>query len=347
MTVTVVTTTRDLKHFRKLPTTKITKTIELYTSFCNLLIQSNQQGQQLRSSFFSSILGIDQVRSVSNQNVELSLKDDERIIQMLKPDQRPGLILIQGQLNFDKIDQHWSQQQQRQQQGGAILSNVQDTSLLNNIVIQYAIVNELENLNQDEDKQEDVTNLSMFMLACFTYELSHWIYVNCHGYRPLTNSDDCSLRSSSTTQGGGGGTIVTNESMTSLNSSRSILLSNKLNNHDVGVKSVQLMFGVLFELLTYAMGDRQVVKRRLPMLRSAVLNPALVYGLLGDSPLIKDVSNEPVTHARWHVPWRDDDDLNVVVAASSPVSGGMFHGQCQVALSLVSSSELASSSSSS
>ncbi|KAK4048443.1 hypothetical protein OIV83_004789 [Microbotryomycetes sp. JL201] len=231
MTVTV-TTTRDLKHFRKYPSTKPAIS-SLYTSFLSLLADPAQSN--LRSSFLPSLVRLDLPRSAS-----VTPEHDLKLLQLLRDDP-PGLVLVQGQVSSEKVHQHWTTE-----------SLTASTSLRNNIVVQYAIVTELESAISDSERAEDVANLNVFLLACFTYELSHWIYTSCHGYERayVSEADLVSLR----------GPTSTNGSLSSLHSQNSILVSPRVNGNDVGVKAIQSMFGVLYELLTFAIGDRQVVK---------------------------------------------------------------------------------------
>ncbi|KAM0786101.1 hypothetical protein ACM66B_006912 [Microbotryomycetes sp. NB124-2] len=301
-----VTTTRDLKHFRKYPASK-PAVLNLYTSFTSLL--ADPQHSVLRSSFLPALLKLD----LNPRSANVSPEYDQRLLDLFNSP--PDLVLVQGQVNLERVHQHWSTTTATETQQA-------QNSLKNSIVIQYAIVTELENALSDQERAEDVANLNMFLLACFTYELSHWIYVTCHGYEPssTTETDLVSLR----------GATSTNGSMSSLQSQNSILVSPRVNGNDVGVKAIQTMFGVLFELLTYAIGDRQVVKRRLPIRRTPVLTPPLIYTLIGDSPSIRDISNEPPTHLRWLVPWKQHDDLNSVTAACSPISVPSFHGKCEI-----------------
>lgn len=99
---------------------------------------------------------------------------------------------------------------------------------------------------------------------------------------------------------------------------------------DCGVRAVNSLYGYTYELLTYAIGQRQLVKRRTGTRRTPHLTPPLVYQLIGDTPAILDITSQPPTHARWIVPWKENDPMYSVVSALTPFSSIEYHGVCRI-----------------
>jgi hypothetical protein len=141
------------------------------------------------------------------------------------------------------------------------------------------------------------------------------------GYRSLDFSDSASLRT--TTTG------VSFNSFTSTSSGSP--LTPPRNTADVGNRAVMLLLGHDYELLTFSIGERQLVKRRYPARKSAVLTPPIVYFLIGDSPAIVDATNFPhPTCAGFVPPHKEGDSMYAVTSVLTPAGVAKMHGECLV-----------------
>jgi len=149
------------------------------------------------------------------------------------------------------------------------------------------------------------------------------------GYRSLDFSDSASLR-----------TTTTGVSINSFPSSGSgSPLTPSRNPSDVGNRAVLLLLGVDYELLTFSIGERQLVKRRYPTRRSPVLTPPLVYFLIGDTPAILDATSWPApTFPGFVPPQREGDSMYAVTSVLTPAGVAKMHGECLVSEGSVATS---------
>ncbi|GAA5842708.1 hypothetical protein JCM3766R1_005758 [Sporobolomyces carnicolor] len=296
-----VNVTRDLVHFRKLPA-RHTALAAVTTSFLNLLSSTEHpSAPQLRSAFLPALTGSD----VKPRDPSLAHDLDRQILDfLLHP---PAVTLLQAVLSSDQIDNAWK--------AGA------ESPMMNMIVLSFPLHQELERA-KSEGQQEEVANLNMMIIATVAYELAQWIYVKVHGYRyPDAYSETASLH-----------TTNTRASASSLQSNGSILVQAR-NKDDVGFRAVMALLGCDYELLTYAIGERQLVKRRFPTRRSASLTPPLIYYLIGDTPAITDITPWPPTTAGMIPSFKERDSMYAVTSVLTPSGIGKLHGQCVVASS--------------
>lgn len=91
--------------------------------------------------------------------------------------------------------------------------------------------------------------------------------------------------------------------------------------------SKQLQALTRFSLLA---GERQLVKRRVPTRRSALLTPPLIYQLTHQSPQIFDVTSQPQSLSNTVPAWKEGDSMYAVVSALSPAGTSRIWGMCSV-----------------
>ncbi|GAA6007516.1 hypothetical protein JCM11491_004192 [Sporobolomyces phaffii] len=306
-----LSSTRDLVHFRKVPARQ-SALAAVAASFLNLLSSTEHpSAPQLRSAFLPALIGMD---TKPRDPAILQDLDRQLLDYFLHP---PTITLVQSVITPDQVDNIWK-------------TGV-DSPMYNMIVLSYALHQELERA-KSENAKEEIANLSMLVIATVAHELAQWIYVKVHGYRhPDTCSDAVSLH-----------TTHTHVSTSSLQSTGSLLVHSR-NRDDVGFKAVISLLGCDYELLTYVIGERQLVKRRFPTRRSPSLSPPLVYYLIGDTPAIADVTSWPPTTAGMVPPFKEGDSMYAVASVLTPSGTGKLHGQCVVTSSDGASSIVASS----
>ncbi|GAA5915576.1 uncharacterized protein JCM6883_004236 [Sporobolomyces salmoneus] len=296
-----VSVTRDLVHFRKLPA-RHTALAAVATSFLNLLSSTDHpSAPQLRSAFLPALTGSDQ----KPRDPGVAQDFDRQLLDFfLHP---PAITLLQAVLSTDQIENAWK--------GG------EDSPMTNSIFLSFPLHQELERA-KSEGQKEEIANLSMMVIATVAHELAQWIYVKVNGYHyPDAYSDTASLH-----------TTQTRVSVSSLKSNESTLVPSR-NKDDVGFRAVMALMGCDYELLTYAIGERQLVKRRFPTRRSASLTPPLIYYLIGDTPAIVDITSWPPTVAGMTPPFKEGDSMYAIASVLTPSGIGKLHGSCLIASS--------------
>ncbi|GAA5877983.1 hypothetical protein JCM16303_002803 [Sporobolomyces ruberrimus] len=293
--------TRDLVHFRKLPA-KHTALAAVSTSFLNLLSSTEHpSATHLRSAFLPALTGTD-----SRPRVPLVAQDlDRQLIDFFQ--HPPTITLLQAVLSPDQVENIWKTRD--------------DSVMLNTIVLTFSLHQELERA-KSEDVKEEIANLNMMVIATVAYELAQWIYVKVHGYRTCDSFSDMSSLH----------TTDTRVSTSSMRSNGSVLVPSR-NRDDVGFRAVMALLGCDYELLTYTIGERQLVKRRFPTRRSPTLTPPLIYYLTGDTPAIVDVGSWPPTTAGMIPPFKEGDTMYSITSVLTPSGAGRLHGQCLVVAS--------------
>lgn len=232
------------------------------------------------------------------------------------------------------------------------------------VFVAFPLHSELERA-KGEDEKEEVANLSsawssspfssfervpaagaddslyrhapraVMVMATLTYELAQWIFVKSHGYRPPdAMSDTASLH-----------TTTTAHSVTSIHSSRSLLAPHR-DKDDVGTKAVLALLGCEYELLSYTIGSRELVKRRYPTRRSAALQPAGVFYLIGDTPAIRDCTSMAPTVSGMVPPHHEGDSMFAVTSVLTPAGMARMHGNCALGGAGAGSATVGSSASS-
>lgn len=148
-----------------------------------------------------------------------------------------------------------------------------------------------------------------------------------HGYTPPDYfSDTASLRTTHTTHS------ISVSSIHSTGSGNGTLLVPHRNKDDVGTRAVLALLGYDLELLTYAIGERQLVKRRFPTRRSPVLTPPLLFALIGDTAGgILDCTSMSPTVSGMVPPHKGADSMYAVTSVLTPAGLAKLHGTCVVA----------------
>lgn len=166
------------------------------------------------------------------------------------------------------------------------------------------------------------------ILASVSHELAHWLFVKKHGLVQLSPLSPSSPASSATLQSD-------TSSLHSIGRTSSIGSVWPVGSHsdDVGTKAVHALCGAELELLTLAVGDRQLTKRKAGSRRTPALSPPVVYALIGDTPAIRDVSTLPREATALHavLPWAPEGDtMFTVTSVLTPAGTNAFHGACLV-----------------
>ncbi|KPV72029.1 uncharacterized protein RHOBADRAFT_47212 [Rhodotorula graminis WP1] len=285
--------TRDLTHSRKLPG----RQAAFHTvadAFLSLLASPEHPlAPALRAVFLPALLGIDAPRPRDNGSA------DEQLRRLFEDP--PQVVLLQTVPSAEGVDAAWK---------------TRPAEMLSRVFAAFPLHSELERA-KGEGEQEEVANLSMMVIATLTYELAHWIFVKAHGYRPHdAMSDTASLY-----------TTTTAHSVSSIHSSRSLLAPHR-DKDDVGTRAVLALLGCEYELLTYTIGERELVKRRYPTRRSAALQPPGVFFLIGDTPAIRDCTTMSPTASGMVPPHREGDSMYAVTSVLTPAGMARMHGNC-------------------
>ncbi|GAA5869553.1 hypothetical protein JCM8547_001521 [Rhodosporidiobolus lusitaniae] len=295
MSLAPLTVTRDLVHYRKLPPRQ-TALFTVVSSFFSLLSStSHPSASSVRTAFLPALTGTD-----ARPNPQLLARADEQLIQLFSSP--PAVVLLQTVPSAEQIENAWRSEGERMSE---------------TVFVSFPLHVELERA-KGEDEREEVANLSMLVIATLAYELAQWISVKLRGYRSFDFSDTASLR-----------TMTTGVSVSSLHSTGSggPLVPHR-NNSDVGIRAVMALLGCDYELLTYAIGSRQLVKRRYPTRRSPVLTPPVVYFLIADTPAILDATQWPATFAGMVPPDKGEDSMYAVTSVLTPAGVAKMHGEC-------------------
>ncbi|GAA6036258.1 hypothetical protein JCM8097_006863 [Rhodosporidiobolus ruineniae] len=307
-TLAPLTVTRDLLHFRKSPARE-TALPSLISSFLSLLgSPTHPAAASLRSVFLPALTGTD----ARPRDAGLLGRADEQLRLFFAGEEGQGwpeVVLLQTVPSADQVEAAW-----RVEDGARMRER---------IFVSMPLQKELERAKA-EGEGEELANLSMMVLATLTYELAHWISVKVRGYRSLDFSDTASLRT--TTTG-----ISFTTSLHSVQSSGSGgPLAPPRQSNDVGTRAVLLLLGHDYELLTFTLGTRQLVKRRFPTRRSPVLTPPVVFFLIGDTPSIVDATAWPPTYAGMVPPLegKEGDSMYAVTSVLTPAGVAKMHGEC-------------------
>ncbi|TNY24124.1 hypothetical protein DMC30DRAFT_413602 [Rhodotorula diobovata] len=303
--------TRDLTHLRKLPARQ-TAFHAVADAFLTLLASpEHPTAPSLRAVFLPALLGVDASRPRDG-----GAADDQLRHLFEHP---PQVVLLQTVPSADSIDAAW---------------RTCPGEMAERVFVAFPLHSELERA-KGEDEKEEVANLSMMVMATLTYELAQWIFVKSHGYRPPdAMSDTASLH-----------TTTTAHSVTSIHSSRSLLAPHR-DKDDVGTKAVLALLGCEYELLSYTIGSRELVKRRYPTRRSAALQPAGVFYLIGDTPAIRDCTSMAPTVSGMVPPHHEGDSMFAVTSVLTPAGMARMHGNCALGGAGAGSATVGSSASS-
>ncbi|GAA6059920.1 hypothetical protein JCM10212_003060 [Sporobolomyces blumeae] len=293
-----LTVTRDLVHFRKVPP-KHTALAAVATSFINLLASPDHpSGPLLRSAFLPALTGTDH----RSRDTAVQQELDRQLLALFQ--RPPTITLLQAVLSTEQIDHAWQAGQQ--------------SPMMDMIGVSFPLHQELERAKSEAAKEE-VANLSMLVIATVAHELAHWIFVKVHGLQSAdVLSETASLH-----------TTTTNQSVSSLHSTGSMLVQRR-NKDDVGFRAVMSLLGADYELLSYAIGERQLVKRRFPARRSPSLTPPLIYYLIGDTPAIPDATAWPPTTSGMIPPFKEGDTMYSITSVLTPAGIGRLHGHCTI-----------------
>ncbi|BGP51425.1 hypothetical protein JCM10450v2_007367 [Rhodotorula kratochvilovae] len=284
--------TRDLAHFRKLPPRQ-TALLSVADAFLSLLASPEHPlAPALRAAFLPALLG-------SDARPRDGGAADEQLRRLFA--QPPQVVLLQTVPVPEAVDAAW---------------RAQPNEMAERVFVAFPLHSELERAKEENEKEEDA-NLSMMVIATLTHELAQWIWVKTRGYRPLdAMSDTASLH-----------TTTTAHSVSSIGSTGSLLAPHR-NKDDVGTRAVLALLGCEYELLAYTIGERELVKRRYPTRRSAALQPAGVYFLIGDTPAIRDCTSMPPTVSGMVPAHREGDSMYAVTSVLTPAGMARMHGSC-------------------
>uniref|UniRef100_A0A0K3CPN7 Uncharacterized protein n=2 Tax=Rhodotorula toruloides TaxID=5286 RepID=A0A0K3CPN7_RHOTO len=294
--------TRDLLHFRKVPARQ-TALLNVTNSFLSLLTSTdNPSSASIRSIFLPALTAAD-ARPTSASSAAL----DTHLLTLLSTE-TPQLVLLQTVPTIEQLEAAWR---------AGVMSG--------RVFVGAALNAELERA-REEDARDEVANLSIMVIATLAYELAHWIYVKTHGYTPPDYfSDTSSLRTTHTNHS------ISVSSIHSTGSGSGTLLVPHRNKDDVGTRAVLALLGYDLELLTYAIGDRQLIKRRYPTRRSPVLTPPILFALIGDTAGgILDCTSMPPTVSGMVPPHKGGDSMYAVTSVLTPAGLARVHGSCVV-----------------
>ncbi|GAA5960667.1 hypothetical protein JCM21900_005447 [Sporobolomyces salmonicolor] len=285
------------QHFRKLLPNQ-TAVAAIAASFINLLASPDHpQASHLRSAFFPALSGTE-----TRADPAVAREQDQQLLAFFA--NPPAITLIQGVVSSEQVENAWKAGRQ--------------SPMMGLVFVGFPLHVELERAKA-EDAKEEVANLSMMVIGTVAYELAQWIFVKIHGYRSFDIfSETASLH-----------TTATNHSASSIPSSGSLLAPAR-NKDDVGTKAVMALLGADYELLSYAIGERRLVKRRYPTRRSPSLTPPIIYYLIGDSPVIADATSMPPTTAGLIPPFKNGDSLYAVTSVLTPAGVCRLHGNCAI-----------------
>ncbi|KAM0751223.1 hypothetical protein T439DRAFT_325372 [Meredithblackwellia eburnea MCA 4105] len=288
--------TRDLLRCRRVQS----PVVEVAQSFLEVLQSELPSSVLLRQAFFPALLATD-TRPRDAAAVEVA---DDRLRTLFK-EGPASIILPQCLVSPHHVAQAWSETQSGK--GG----------MLESVFVPWTLHQQISDARAAGDREEEA-NLSIMLLATLAYELSHWIFVKTHGYKDSTGVlDDRASIHTSDTRG----------SVSSLGSTAALF--RKPNRQDVGDKAVLALFGCDFELLSYTIGEHQVVKRRAAARRSPTMTPPVIYSIIKDTPAIQDVTKEGPTTPRTVPTWKDaHDSMYSVVSIISPSGFVDYHGDC-------------------
>ncbi|GAA5888275.1 hypothetical protein JCM6882_008565 [Rhodosporidiobolus microsporus] len=312
-----LTVTRDLIHYRKTPARQ-TALHTVASTFLTLLSSPSSAqpvAPSLRAAFLPALLGVD----ARPRDAALLARADEQL-RLLFAERPPSVVLLQSVPSAEQVEAAW-----RASEGGEGGGGMRER-----VFVAFALNQELERA-KEEDEREEVANLSMMVIATLAYELAHWICVKMRGYHSALDpssslaSDTASLRSSLT-----GVSIATTTASSAFSTGSGGPLAPPRQPGDAGLKAVLALLGVDYELLTFSIGTRQLVKRRYPTRRSPSLSPPVVYALIGDTPAIVDATSWPPTHAGMVPPQYGEDSMYAVTAVLTPAGSGRMHGECVV-----------------
>ncbi|BGP11165.1 hypothetical protein JCM10049v2_007064 [Rhodotorula toruloides] len=295
--------TRDLlKHFRKVPAHQ-TALLSVANAFLALLTSTDNPASAAVRSIFLPALTASDARPTSASSAAL----DTHLLTLFSTE-TPQLVLLQTVPTIEQLEAAWREGQ-----------------MVGWVFVGAALNAELERA-REEDARDEVANLSIMVIATLAYELAHWIYVKTHGYTPPDYfSDTSSLRTTHTTHS------ISVSSIHSSGSGSGTLLVPHRNKDDVGTRAVLALLGYDLELLTYAIGDRQLIKRRYPTRRSPVLTPPILFALIGDTAGgILDCTSMPPTVSGMVPPHKGGDSMYAVTSVLTPAGLARVHGSCVV-----------------
>ncbi|GAA6053767.1 hypothetical protein JCM3770_005107 [Rhodotorula araucariae] len=286
--------TRDLAHFRKLPARQTALSSVADAFFALLASADHPLAPAVRAVFLPALLGRD-----------ATLRDGaggpDEVLRRLFVEQPPHVVLLQTIPSAEAVDAAW---------------RAEPTAMAARVFVAYTLHTELERA-KGEDEKEEMANLSMMVIATLAYELAQWVWVKTRGYHPADAMSDTSSLYAATTG-----------HSASSNSSSGSLPAVHRSKDDVGTRAVLALVGCEYELLAYAIGSRELVKRRYPTRRSAALQPAGVYFLIGDTPAIRDCTGAPATASGIIPPHCAGDSMYTVTSVLTPAGLARMHGCC-------------------
>ncbi|BGP57996.1 hypothetical protein JCM8202_001766 [Rhodotorula sphaerocarpa] len=313
--------TRDLVHFRKSPPRR-TVLSTLVTTFLNLLASpSDPLAPSLRAAFIPASTGTD-ARPSDPRALDLELQQVFARAAAAGEEGELEVVLLQTVPSTEQVEEAW--------RAGA-------EKMKRRVFVALTLEGEIGRAREEGEREEEA-NLSMIILATLAYELAHWVFIQFHGYRcaePV--SDDTASVYTTTTRH----SIASRLSVGGSTHGGGSLAPSRLRD-DAGTHAVTSLFGVDYELLTYSLGVREVIKRRVPTRRSPAMTPPIVYRLIGDTPAIRDCTEMPPTTLGCTPPHREGGEMYDVTSVLTPRGLGMLHGRCLVHSTTSSASSMVS-----
>ncbi|POY71575.1 hypothetical protein BMF94_5400 [Rhodotorula taiwanensis] len=310
--------TRDLVHFRKSPPRRVALS-QLATAFLSLLASpSDPSAASLRAAFVPALTGNDS-RPSDPQVLDLEL---QRLFALAIDEVE--IVLLQTVPGTDQVDEVW------RAMGGA-------EKMQKRLFMALTLEGELESAREEGEKEEEA-NLSIMILGTLAHELAHYVFVKVHGYHQADDmSDTSSLYTTHTRH-----SVSSRTSATGSTIHPGVVLAPHRNRDDAGTYAVTSLFGCDFELVTYSLGTREVIKRRVPTRRSPSMVPPIVYRLIGDTPAIKDCTSMPLTTLGCTPPHRQGGEMYDVTSVLTPRGLARMHGRCLVHSTMSSASSTVS-----
>ncbi|GAA5990441.1 hypothetical protein JCM10908_007374 [Rhodotorula pacifica] len=305
MTLPPILITRDLTHFRKSPARR-TALLQLATAFLSLLASpTDPAAPSLRAAFIPASTDIDS-RPSDPRALDLDL---QRLFA--RAAEEVEIVLLQTVPMPEHVEEAWRAQSGSEKMGRRVF-------------VALTLEGELERAREEGDKEEEA-NLSMMILATLAYELAHYIFVKVHGHHTSdAMSETSSLYTTNTRHS------ISSRASSTGTTQTGMVLAPLRNRDDAGTHAVTSLFGCDFELVTYSLGTREVIKRRVPTRRSATLTPPIVYRLIGDTPAIKDCTAMPLTTLGCTPPHRQGGEMYDVTSVLTPRGLAKMHGRCVV-----------------
>jgi len=243
----------------------------------------------------------------------------------------PQLVLIQGPFKVDFVNEEPPQPSTPKSVStisSSLTANNGPTNLMDVIFAGFTLHNELLRC-QREDK-EQFARYSLFALTTIAHETSHWLYTKVQGYR----SDP--MRAAIRPQGSANGSMAALPSASLAahgGKSEDPLVALGTRPDDCGARTVDMLLGHTSQLVSFADGDTEVIKRKIqPTITSdtPVLSGKALEEILGAAlPKVTDITGHaPVVVGGQAPKWSDHDTY--LVTSQTSTNSFCSHGICRI-----------------